>query len=349
MSRYDPYCMSSFLTLRYVTPLGRQWAPGLVPLVPQDAAVDQVPVRDPSQVLSELRRIISKDAAEPDTGILLSSGIDSAILAALLPRGRRAYGIRFDAEGALDETGGARRFAEACGLDFECVTVNWDDHLAHMDGLMRHKRSPLHPVEVGLFCAAQRARRDGLNRLIVGNGADSTFGGLDKLLSRDWTPAQFKARYTFVDPEPVLVRAFAIDEPFERYATAGQMDVVGFLKDVHGLGIVQAFENALQAAGISTVAPYEQLCLAAPLDLQRIRKGESKYILRDVFKQLYPGHSLPEKIPFARPLDRWMASWPRPSRPELRRDTDLGGLTGEQRWLVFCLERFMNIMEGEHG
>ena len=54
----------------------------------------------------------------------------------------------------------------------------------------------------------------------------------------------------------------------------------GFLKVVHGLGIIQMFDNAIEMAGCTTIAPYEDLTLGIPLDIQRIRSGNTKYILR---------------------------------------------------------------------
>ena len=41
----------------------------------------------------------------------------------------------------------------------------------------------------------------------MGNGADSTFGGMDKLLSRDWDYEAFVQRYTFIDPAAVLKKS----------------------------------------------------------------------------------------------------------------------------------------------
>jgi hypothetical protein len=196
-------------------------------------------------------------------------------------------------------------------------------------------------VEVGLYLAARRAVADGISTLIIGNGADSTFGGLDKLLSRDWTPEQFVARYTFLDPRCALRAAADLWAVFAPYAHGDRFDTAGFLKVVHGTGIIQAFDNALQAGGCRTVEPYERLCLDRPLDLARIRGGESKYLLRSVFARLYPGLELPGKIPFARPMDAWLADWPGPRRPEFRPDLNVASLSGEQRWLLYCLERFL--------
>ena len=344
----DPFCTSSYLALRWVAMPGRSWIPGVAPEWPRVADGGGVVVGgEPGGVLDALRELTAAAVAGRRAALLLSAGIDSAILAALLGPGTRAYTLRFDAEGAEDESSGAAEFARRLGLDHRILTVGFDDYRAHAPALMRHKRAPLHAVEVALHVAAQQARADGFDTLVVGNGADSTFGGLDKLLSRDWTFPEFVRRYTFLDPARALREPADVGAVFEPYRRgADGVDVQGFLKVVHGLGIVQAFENAIGAAGLETVAPYEGLRLAGPLDIARIRGGESKYVLRAVFQTLFPGLGIPPKIAFARPMDRWLAGWAGPSRPELwpldRIEASGAPLTGEQRWLLWCLERLLD-------
>lgn len=342
---FDPWCLSSYLGLRYVAGEGHEWCAGVAPAPPRVEAGAQVRVTTAAEILEALRAGIAQEYRPREVGILLSGGIDSAILAALMPEGSPAYTIRFDADGAVDEGPAAAEYARHCGLDQRTIRVTWSDHEAQLERLMAHKRSPLHPVEVGLFMAARAAAGDGLTQLVVGNGADSTFGGLDKLLSVDWGFDDFIRRYTFIEPSTALRGPLALLPVFALYRRGDGVDVAGFLKNVHGPGIIQAFDNAISAAGCSSVEPYEQLALGAPLDLERIRRGESKYLLREVFELLYPGWPVPPKIAFARPLDAWLAGWPGPRRAEFLPDLDLSRFSGEQRWLLFCLERFLDMLE----
>ena len=73
----------------------------------------------------------------------------------------------------------------------------------------------------------------------------------------------------------------------------------------------------------------------------RIRNGESKYVLRELFERRFEGVAIPEKIAFARPMDRWLADWPGPKRAEFSR-LDIDNFSGDQRWLLWCLERFLD-------
>ncbi|MCC6793850.1 MAG: asparagine synthase [Candidatus Hydrogenedentes bacterium] len=282
---------------------------------------------------------------DKQTGILLSGGIDSAVLAALLPKGLKAYTIRFVAQGAVDEAPRAKVYADYCGLDHHVVEVHWQDHLDAMDALMVRKKAPLHAIEVALYKAASRAAADGVKTLIVGNGADSTFGGMDKLLSKDWTFDEFVARYTFIEPSKALREPVAIRDIYEPYRQNDAINVQGFLKRVHGLGIIQTFENAIHAGGCKVIAPYEGMALDGPLDIARIRAGEPKYLLQAVFADLFRDLESVEKIPFARPMTQWLSEWRGPSRGEFLPGLDMNTFTGDQKWLLYCLERFLGLLD----
>ena len=349
MTGFDNFCVSSYLTFRYVVREAASWKESVTPVFPQVFQQSQICVREPSRILEVLRDLMKQSYTGQSVGILLSGGIDSAILAALMPPRSHAYTVRFVAKDVVDESRMAQVYAQRSGLKHHIVQVTWDDYLEYMDELMRNKKSPLHPVEVGLFRAASVAAADGVRTLVIGNGADSTFGGMDKLLSRDWTFDEFVSRYTFVDPALVVKESVSMLPTYEAYRTGDGIDVVKFLKVTHGLGIIQAFDNAIGSAGCKTVEPYEHLFLDTPLDLARIRNGHSKYLLRSVFEQLYPGLDVPEKIAFARPMGQWVKNWTGPQRPEFLDDIDLEQFTGEQKWLIYCLERFMNLMEGQDG
>jgi len=338
------FCASSYLTFRYVVKPGIGWKEEVVPKYPDVGKQGKYKVTTPDEILRRLREIVSTECSSSGTGILLSSGIDSAILAALLPEDTVAYTVRFVAPHAIDESKTAAKYAKHLGIEHHVVDVTWDDYDSSMDHLMLAKGAPLHAAEAGLYRAALAARNDGIEMLVVGNGADSTFGGMDKLLSRDWTFEEFVARYTFVDPTRVLKNPVSMIETYERYRKNGGFDVQGFLKVVHGIGIIQMFENAIHCGGCKISAPFEELSLGVPLDLARIRSGESKYLLRRVFKTLYPGFEIPEKIPFARPMNDWMKGYSETHRPEFLDDLDLSELNGEQKWLIYNLERFLDLI-----
>ena len=344
MIDYD-FCVSSYLVFRYIVKENIAWKKGVMPTFPAVVKREKVKVRTSADVLEKLQEIIGHIKNPEKLGILLSGGIDSAIIAALFPRGTKAYTIRFVAEGAIDETSEARKVAEQLGLKHSVVDLTWDDYNKEMDKLMRWKKAPLHPVEVGLYKASLKAHNDGIGFLAVGNVADSTFGGFDKLLSRDWSFDEFIERYTFIDPRSAVKRPVSMRNIFEPYRQGNGINIIKFLKEVHGPGISQMFDNAIRAGGCEQLAPFEDLLLDAPLDLQRIRNGEPKYILVEIYKKLFGNMEAPEKIPFARPMAQWLGNWEGPSREEFLDNIPLNKLSGEQKWQLYSLQRFLNIIE----
>jgi asparagine synthetase B (glutamine-hydrolysing) len=342
--RRNPYCLSSFLAFRYVVDPEAEWSPGIRPIYPRESTARQENVETAEQVRETIDRVV-RDHAGERTGILLSGGMDSAIIAAMLPSGSRAYTVRFLSPGSVDESDRARSYAEHCGIVHTTVEVGWNDYERDLALLMKSKKAPLHAIEVALRKAALAARADGVTTLIAGNGADSTFGGMDKLLSRDYTLEEFYHRYTFVDPCTTLKEYVDMRHVYEPFIKEGLVDTQQFLKKVHGTGIIQSFHNAISSAGIELFEPFEHMYYGKPLDLARIRTGDSKYVLRELFEDLYPGTAVPDKIPFARPMDAWLKKWPGPHRGEFRADVDYAELSGEQRWLVYCLEEFLDLLD----
>jgi hypothetical protein len=326
------FCLSSYLAFRYIVKKNIGWKKEWVPPLPDDAFCKQKSVRTTEEIRAALREILAAEMRGKRVGLLLSGGIDSAILAAFLPKGTLAYTIQFTASSAVPEFKSAREYADAYSLDHRLVRVSWNDYLQNMDFLMRRKRSPLHAVEVALYKASLQASRDGVDALIVGNGADSTF-------------PEFVHRYTFIEPEQALREPRSVEEIYEPYRRESGFDVMQFLKVVHGQGIMQAFDNAIHAGGCDIIEPYERLSLSAPLDIPRIRRGESKYLLRSLFHSLYPDLLLQEKVPFARPMEEWLKNWKGPRRPEFLPDLSMERFSGDQKYLLLSLERFMNLID----
>ena len=104
--------------------------------------------------------------------------------------------------------------------------------------------------------------------------------------------------------------------------------------------------NATRMAGIELIVPYAYTKMKNPLDLGRVRRGENKYLIREVFSRLYPGLEIPPKTPMPRPMNEWLSDWGGPVRSEFwPHCTD--HMTGDQKWLVWSLEKFLNMVDGE--
>ncbi|MDR2396187.1 MAG: asparagine synthase C-terminal domain-containing protein [Endomicrobium sp.] len=330
------YCMSSYLAFRFVPEKNVGWSEEYIPKYPEVEQENIIPIENAQDISNYLKTFTKQNV---NAGLLLSGGIDSAIIASYCPKGTKAYSIRFNSDGAIDETIMAQKYADYYGLDLKIVEVYWEDYVNLTPILIRNKKSGLHVVEVALYKAAATARKDGINKLYCGNGADSNFGGMSKLLQKDWDFEEFVQRYTYIMPQSILKNPGSIINTYEKFKLEdGKIDFISFLRNVHGIGIIQAFTNALSLAGCTALEPYENMLLKRPLDLFRIRSGEPKYLLRRLFSKRYPNFEIPHKIPFVRPMDKWLKDYKIPERKEFINNIDNKvNLDGEQKWLIYCL------------
>jgi len=344
--KFNPYCLSLYLAFRYVPKPNVSWSKQkkIIPSLPKFEEAKKIRIKNSQDIITNLKKI-TKKYQNKKVGILLSSGIDSAIVAYFLPKQTQAYTIKFVAPKAIDESQHASKIAKYLGIKHKTVLVSWKDYQLAKDKLMLHKKSPLHPSETAIYYAALQAKKDGIYDLFVGGGADALFGGMDKLLSKDWEYQEFINRYNFLNPKKILKTPADITNIYKKYKLGNSINVIEFLKVVFGLGTIQMFENAIYAASCNIIAPYEDFVLGIPLDIKRIRNGEPKYLLKEVYKKLYPSIKPLDKIPFARPMDQWFKNWKDLHRPEFRKDIDLGSLTGDQKWLVYSLQEFMDLYD----
>ena len=277
--------------------------------------------------------------------VFLSGGMDSAILASYMPKGTKAYTARCIGTGTIDETERAAAYCRAYGLEHVIVDVTWEDYLQAMEELMIHDGSPIIPNEPQAYLMAKKAKADGVQCIVYGDCADTEFGGMTKLLAKDWDFDGFVERFTFLNPRKVLKNPVDMGEIFEPYRKGDKgIDFISFIAGPYAVSAAGALTNAMDAVGLEFVDPYEHCCLGEPLDLQRVRSGDSKYLVRDLFRQRYPGVEVPEKLPMSRPADAWLKDWEGPHREEFLPGC-VEGLTGEQKLLLFSLEKFMDLIE----
>ena len=281
--------------------------------------------------------------------LALSGGIDSALLAKFMPKGLIAYTFKCIVPGieVFDETAQARRYAEECGLEHRIIEVYWDDFEKYAPALMRHKGAPIHSIEVQIYKAALKAKEDGCDAIIFGESSDLNYGGLSGLLSKDWTVGEFINRYAYVKPYEVLKNFRMITAPIVMYEKDGYVDVHEFDRGFFMDEAMGSYSNACELADIKLYTPYAETYYAEELDINRIRSGENKYIVREAFDTMYRHWYIPDKTPMPRPMNEWFADWKGPIRHEFWPHCT-NNMSGDQKWLVWALEKFMNILEGKN-
>ncbi len=338
------FAMSSYLAFRYIENREVNFVDGLSYRHPHIFDGNRIPVDTAEEIGYAIQSQIS-ELGNKRLGILLSGGMDSAILASYLSP-CDAYTFRFlGGEYQKEELDRARRYAEIYGHKLHYVDIDWNVIKECLEVVMRYKGGPVHSIEPQIYRAAQVAKQDGIDVMIIGDGSDYVFGGMDKLLSQDWTYDEFYHRYMYIDPAEVLVHPKDMHYLFDRYKKKESFDYLSFLDVVATEESYGSYDNAFCAAKLEYFDPYAKLIMKQPLDLQRIRSGESKYLVRQLFKMRYPELEVPEKIPMPRPVDIYFADWEGPSRKEFRSNICISEYSGNQKWLLWCLEEFLNMVD----
>ncbi len=311
-----------------------------------DLGFDRMKVKTAEDLLEALKSVVVKATAEGKTALALSGGIDSAILAKYMPKGSVAYTFRCVVPGikVTDESERAAYYAKECGLDHRIIDIYWEDIERVIDDLLKHKGGPVHSIEAQIYLAALRAKEEGFENIIFGENADIIYGGMNGLLAKDWLFGEFVDRYSYILPYRVLKDAEMPLEPFKEFEKDGHIDGHDFINKYFRQEALGTYNNACDTAGINFVGPYSLTVFDEPIDYERIRSGDTKYVIREAFKILYPDYEAPEKIPMPRPVNEWFADWKGPTRPEfLPHCTD--NMTGDQKWMVWCAQRYLDLLD----
>ena len=341
------FCLSSYMAFRYIWKDGMDFCEGFQHKnYCGPTAEERVPVHTSEDMDREIQRQFDQLYAKYDNiGILLSGGMDSANLSSYLRPGSHAYTFN-SASGEFNaDVERAKVYCKKWQLNHHLIDITMDDYEHYTPLVMRHKFAPVHSIEPQIYKAAEMAHKDGVQLMIVGESADLIFGGMDKLISPLWTFDAFVKRYTFLDPALVLTKPVSQAELFERYreGTDG-IDVMRFMDEVFAVESSGSYLNAFGAAWMPYYDAYAKLVMADPLDMERVRNGEPKYLVRGLYALKYPELEIPFKIPMPRPVDTVFRDWKGPQRPEFRRDIPLDKLTGNQKWQLWCAEQFLNML-----
>lgn len=343
------FCLSSYMAFRYIWKDGVDFAEGFQhknfrPVEDKD----RIPVKTSEDIDREIQKQFDELYAKYNNiGILLSGGMDSANLAAYLKPGSHAYTFN-SVSGVFDaDVERAKTYCNKLHLIHHLIDITMEDYEKYTPIVMRYKFAPVHSIEPQIYKAADLAKKDGVQLMIVGESADLIFGGMDKLISPEWTFDTFVKRYTFLDPELVLKNPVDQSELFKRYRKGENgIDVLKFMDEVFSIESSSSYMNAFGAAWMPYYDPYAKLVMAEPLDMNRVRNGEPKYLVRGLYAIKYPELEIPFKIPMPRPVDSIFKDWKGPKwGGQFREDIPMQELTGNQKWQLWCAEQFLNSLK----
>lgn len=339
------YCMSSYLALRFVEDENKNFFEGIFHKnikLPKEN--EKIVVKTAKDIDNEIKKVFFQIKGRKK-GILLSGGMDSAILASYM-KGCDAYTFRFlGGKYQAAELHRAEYYAKYYNLKLHYVDISWDTVEKYLEPILKKKASPVHSIEPQILQAALQAKGDGIEIMILGESSDGIFGGMDQLLSKDWDFDEFVKRYIFLDPREVLKHPVDIQDIFERYRKGKKIDFLSFMDEVFDVESSSSYLNAFEVAEMKYIDPYFRLKMGEKLDLKRIRAGESKYLIRELFSMKYPEIEIPEKVPMPRPVDLYFSNWKGPIRKEFKNNLDMKKFTGNQKWQMYCLEQFLNLYD----
>lgn len=339
------YCMSSFLMYRAIVDEDKCFSEKYIP---HHFKVDfpRTPIANSFELEKAIKSQMEEWTKDGKAALALSGGIDSAVLAKFMPKGSKAYTFRCIVPGkeVTNEVPRASKYAKECELKHDVVEIYWEDMEKYAPLLMKSKGAPIHSIEVQIYKACLKAKEDGYERLIFGETSDINYGGLDLFFKHDWTVGRWLERYCYVMPYLALKNYQVINTPVNDFVNNGIVDVHEFLRNFTLKTSMGSYMNSCKCGGIEFKSPYLTTYMSEPLNYKRIQDGESKYLVREVFRRLYPDMEVPVKISMPRPMNEWFSKWEGPAReefwPQCTRD-----MTGDQKWLVWALEKFLDICD----
>lgn len=314
----------------------------LDPYIEEMTGGEHVPVHGKDDIDAFLKEYIGRlDFSK--TGILLSGGVDSALVASYCPPGTLAFTISYPELREVDEVEQAKKYAQRFGLRLIEVPVTFQDVLDLQDDLMLFKKEPLSAIEIAIHKMCLRALDFGLEKLLTGAGADTNFGGLTRIMSREWTKEDFIKGYSFCDPRLVLKPPQNPNlEFFDKYERRdGTYDAIGFMGQQFGKATSKYFCSASRSAGIKLLAPFELMDRRFELNVEDMKNGHEKRVLRDLFAERSGIPSVPRKYPLPRPLEVWKNHFGPIINEEFYPDAYERCPKNEQRWLVYTLDHWL--------
>lgn len=342
------FCLSSYMSFRYLWKDGVDFYKGFKHA---NYTAPQIVARKPVKTANDIDREIYIQFEKlysqyNNIGILLSGGMDSANLASYLKPGSHAYTFTSSTGVFNDDVERAKYYCKKFGLIHHLIDITFEDYKKYAPIVMAAKDAPVHSIEPQIYKAALMAKKNGVDLIIVGESADLIFGGMDKLITPKWDYDGFVKRYTFLDPKMVLVNPISQNELFEKYRIGENgIDYMRFMDEVFSIESSGSYWNAFGVAKLPYYDPYAKLIMADPLDMNRVRNGEPKYLIRGLYAIKYPELEIPFKIPMPRPVDKIFENWGGPKRKEFRTDIPMDSLTGNQKWQLWCSEVFLNIFD----
>jgi hypothetical protein len=291
--------------------------------------------------------------------LLLSGGMDSAVLLPFMPKGSTAYTIYHDRL-ETNEVEIAKSYCDKFSINHVAISIDPDESFYVIDELMINKKMPLSPAEPMFYLAAKKACEDGYKEIVTGGGADAKFGGFTRfrqlLVSSQY---QKKLHKRYLNPENILQESTNLNDVFEQYLIPppkikrtknilkwmsprkGNHSVIDSKRFLREVTLERfAYDNAINLAGGIHVAPYNQFMFDFDEELNFVKP---KYFIQNLYLKIY-GQEAPKKLGLQKPT--YMLKDYKPTNLQLfKKNINMSKMKYPQKFLMYSLERFEKLRQ----
>ena len=281
-------------------------------------------------------------ASAKNPAIMLSGGMDSAVLVPFMPKGATAYTI-YHEQLSKNEIELAASYAAKFGLKHVIIPINEQNYFKHIDSLIINKRMPLSPAEPIFHIAAKKAYEDGYGSIVTGAGADAKWGGFPRL-RKNVNCISYKKllQKAYLNPDDILKKAIDVSPVFSNFLFINKrgVEVVSsraFLRDVSVERF--AYNNAIESAGCWHIAPFTSAVIRFNHKKNRV---DPKYLIKDLYHQIYG--KLPQKK-FVLQKPTYLLKDYRPIHKFFNPSYAYESLHYNKKVLVYFAERYLNLID----
>jgi len=196
---FSPEGITSFMTYRY--PIGKLTMFKGIERIPFGYELDNYLLKkqwsprystssvDIGSAIKEIEtlllRSIEKMVGDKKLGIVLSGGLDSSLLVAMVRklwphRAIRTYTAGFDGDNEFAYARKIAKLFDTVHFEKEFTREDYIGDSSMISQLIKFKGEPLHPNELALNYVEAQAAMDGCEIILCGEGADDLFGGYGK-------------------------------------------------------------------------------------------------------------------------------------------------------------------------